>query len=239
MKKQLRKFLIITYILNLIGFGGIIINDINFKNVFNNPLGLVLFFVGTLGPGILGILLVQKENKKIFNDISIKPISILFMAFFLLIHFTLYNLLGDFNKININGEFFLRVFLMILLFGIQEIGWINIVYETYVEEKGIYRSMIIVGLYKAIGFLPLVMLPGFLARPESYAYFATLLIGASGMSIYLKKLSGNYLIPAVFIGFLYGIMSYSDLNQGIVMFLIMFLEMIILYALEGFVKKTN
>lgn len=237
-KKELTKFLLITYILNFIGFVGIIINDINFQSVFrDSTLGTGLFILGTLVPGLIGLYFVYKKNKDAFKTENFNPISILFMLFFLLVHVTLYNLMGDLNKVKLGGNLLFRIILMILLFGIQEFSWIDIVYDYYVDEKGIYKSMIIVGLYKAIGFLPLTLLPGFLVGAHSYAPFATLLVGISAMSIYLKKISRSFYMSALFVGLIYAIMSYTDLNQGMIMFLIMFIECIIVYALEGFVKK--
>lgn len=237
-KKELTKFLIIAYIFNFIGFGGIIINDINFQRVFrDSPLGTGLFVIGTLVPGLIGLYFVYKNNKDAFKTEKFNIISILFMLFFLLVHITLYNLMGDFQKVQLGGNLLLRVIIMIILFGIQEFAWIDIVYDYYEEEKGIYRSMIIVGLFKAIGFFPLTLLPGFLVGSHSYAYFAAFLIGISAMSIFLKKISRNFYISVLFVGLIYGIMSYTDLNQGIIMFLIMFIECIIVYAFGGFIKK--
>ena len=69
MKKRLITFLTFLYLFNIIGFGGIILLDIPFHEVFSNPSSVALFVLGSLGPGIVGIFLSREEIKIHFNNL--------------------------------------------------------------------------------------------------------------------------------------------------------------------------
>ncbi|NLW41990.1 MAG: hypothetical protein GXY89_02510 [Tissierellia bacterium] len=236
MKKRLAIFLAISYILNIIGFGGIILLNIPFHEIFSNPSSIALFVLGTLGPGILGIILSKSGEKLYKNEFNI--IHIVITLILILTHFGLYKFMGELGK-NIKYQYILSISISIILFGIQEIGWYENVFKVYEEEKGLIKSSIIVGLFKTLGFLPLILLPGFIIRSDSLAYFAMFLVGTSALSIFLKKFTDSFIYSLLFIGIIYGIMVNMNFSQGISMVLIGFIECIVLYGLQDFIKNKN
>lgn len=233
MKKKTIAFITISYILNLIGFGGIIFLNYNFKEIFTSTLTTLLFFVGSLVPAIIGIILSKDFNIKKDN---FKLSGILFMTILILIHISLYKIIGNMKK-NTIYSLPLSIGISIIAFGLQEIGWRKNVYEYFLPLKGIIKSSIIVGLFKTLGFLPLVLLPEFIIKSDSFAFFGMLLIGINFLSTLLKEITKSHIYSILLVGIIYGVMINMTFSQGLNMVVIGFLEGIILYASQDFIRS--
>ncbi len=234
MKKKTIAFITVSYILNLIGFGGIIFLNYNFKEIFTSPLAMSLFFIGSLGPGILGIIL-SKES--IFKRDNFKLLGLLLTFILILIHVTLYKIIGGMERNSIYS-IPLSMIVATIAFGLQEIGWSKNVYEYFLPSKGIIKSSIIVGLFKTLGFLPLVLLPGFIIKSDSFAFFGMLLVGIAFLSTLLKEITKSFFYSILLVGIIYGIMINMNFSQGLNMVVIGFLEGIILFGAQDFISKN-
>lgn len=237
MKKNTFLFIGLTYLFSILGFGGIILTNTNFQNIFSNPIAILLLFVGGLVPGIVGILLTKNNPLKNMNKPN--PLTILFFMVFLLVNTMLFGLFGGINKIDNIGVLLIAILVSTLVFGIQEIGWIDLVYEYYYPIRGMFKAIAIIGLLKSLSFFPLVLLSGFVVSPEQFAYFAVYLIGVSGLSMFLRKYSDSSLVSILFIGILYGIMYFMNFNLGMRLILIGFILGIIVYALQDLIPKLK
>lgn len=233
MKKRTIAFITISYVLNLIGFGALIFLNYNFKEIFTTPLGIFLFLIGSFGPALLGIILSQELS---FKTDKFKLSNFLLMLVLTLIHVTLYKILGNMEN-NIIYSIPLSIIVATITFGLQEIGWDKNVYEYFRPSKGIIKSSIIVGLFKTLGFLPLVLLPGFVIKSDSFAFFGMMLVGMSFLSTLLKEITNSNFYSILLVGVIYGIMTNMTFSQGLNMVVIGFLEGIILYSLQDFIKK--
>lgn len=235
MRKKTFLFIGLNYLFSFLGFGGIILTNTNFQNIFSNPLTITLFIIGGLVPGIIGIIL---SKSKLFIDFkNLKPLTILFFVIFLLVNTMLFGLFGGINKIDNLGHLALSIIICTIVFGLQEVGWIDIIYNHYYPIRGMFKSISIIGLLKSITFLPLTLLPGFILSPEHFAYFAVYLIGTSALSVFLRKYSDSVLISVLFIGILYGIMSFMNLNLEMRLIVIGFALGIIVYGLQDLIKE--
>lgn len=233
MKNKAFLFIGLTYLFNIIGFGGIFLTKTNFQDIFLNPLTTFLFVLGGLGSGIVGIYLSKKSISFDFKNLN--TLTLLFFVGFLLINTMLFGLFGGVNKINNLSNLLIAILICTLIFGIQEIGWIDLVYEHFYPIRGKFKGFAIIGLLKALSFFPLTLLPGFIINPENFAFFAVYLIGVSGVSMFLRKYSGSIIVSILFIGFLYGIMSFMNFNLEMRLVLIGFILGIIVYALQDLI----
>lgn len=234
MKTKNKIFIILIMVLSYIGFFGIGLLNVDYNSIIKNPLAIILFILATLVPGVIGIFLVGRS--KWISTKGINIMSLLFLVAFLLIHIVLFSLFGKINKITDLTKFIFVVFVCVFAFGLQEIGWIDIVFRRYFEEKGLFKSIVIVGLLKSLAIFPLTMLKGFFIDPNVFAYLSVFLIGLSSFSIFLKYFSKSNILSILFVGLAYGIMSFMNLNIGPWLLIIGFIEVIFIYGIQDLIK---
>lgn len=161
---------------------------------------------------------------------KLKAKDVLYILLFINIHIFLMRFIGKTSFYPMDK---IPLFLMffIVFFGLQEIFWVNYVYEYFLPKKGVYKSFAIVGLLKSLIFFPLSLFPVSNIPPNSLAYLAVTLIGMSGISVFLKKYLDSILSSVLFTGVTYSLMYFMDLDLGLPLVLVGFIEGIIIYAL--------
>ncbi|MDO5028226.1 MAG: hypothetical protein Q4E36_03065 [Bacillota bacterium] len=236
MKTKNKIFLISTIALSYLGFFGIGFLNVEFNNITKNPFAIILFILATLVPGLIGIILV--DNRKWMDLKNINLLSILFFIGLLLVHMLVFSFFGQTRRIDDLGKFIFALVVCTFAFGLQEIGWIDLVFQRYLEEKGLFKSIVIIGLFKSLTFLPLTLLEGSPIDPNVFAYFSVFVIGLSSFSLFLRYYSKSALLSGLFIGFAYGLMSFMDLNLGPWLLIIGFIEVIFVYGLQDLIREN-
>lgn len=228
-------FLLCVFLCSFICFGAIIFLNYTFSDVFRLPIPTVLFILGGLLPGLVGYMLAKGRGE--LNLFKVKNAnSIIMVLIFAVLHVSLYNIFGNLEPTSNRVALLLSIPIAIVIFGLQEIGWIKLVQEKYEKEKSYIRSIIIVGLLKSLAFLPLVFLRGFPSDMNSLTYFAAMLVGISALSISSYKNGKAFILPIILTGILYGIMVSVNLNQGMTMVLIGAIEVALVFYLQDFIK---
>lgn len=228
--KGYRKFLIITYLASLIGFGGLMVSNNTYNEIWNNPLMIALFLLGILSPTIASLILV---GDKFREKIELKKISIVFVL--LMIHLALYFLFKRAIFTPREGNF-LIINMIILAYSLSEFGWISLVYEYFKDKKDRVRSIFANGLFKTLYFLPLVLMPGFIVRPDFYAYLSGVLIGISAFSILIYEYTKDLYLSSIFTAIAISIMYHFELNVGGILIILGFIEVLIAYLIMKYLK---
>ena len=228
-------FIVLTILFSFLGFGGLYLLGYEFFEIFRNPVVLGLFILGGLVPGIIGIKLSGLNINEDFTNI--KSLTLVFIILFLLANFMLFGIFGGINQIGNILVVLFSIVICALTFGLQEAGWIDLVYEYFLPKRGMFRAMAIIGLFKSITILPLIFIVGFPILAYSFAFFAVYLIGTSAQAVFLRKYSGSAVISMIFTGLLYGIMVFMNINLEVRLLLIGLILGIIVYALQDLMKE--
>lgn len=242
MKGKRTIFILATYLLSLVGYFGLIFlggrEASGLASIFSNPLLAFLFILGALGPGLVAFFLTNKREEKNFKEVF-NPFYLFFILVFVLVHIMTYVL---FTKKILNADITSLVFAIIfsaITFGLQELGWIDLVYSYYLGKRSYMKAIIIVGLFKALAFFPLFFYKGFTLSPEIFGYVALMLVGLSGISIFLRNFTRSFIPSMIFIGLIYGLTIFMDLNTGLSALFIGLIEVIIAYGLRDLSLKTK
>ncbi len=235
--KNLLIFLGSTLIFSFVGFGSLYFLGYTFDQVISTPLGIIIFVLSGLVPGLIGMKLT---GFKIKEDLSkTKSLSMMFLVAFILLNFMLFGLFGKISPIENIFYVLLAIIICIFTFGLQEVGWIEIVYKHFKPIRSTFKAMAVVGLFKSITLLPLLFLEGFPLLAYSYAFFAVYLIGSSSQSVFLSEYSGSNTLAIIFTGILYGFLSIMDVNLEGRLIVIGLILGIIVYSLQDLMTGTK
>lgn len=222
MKKHIKQFLIITFILSYLCFGIIFFSNTTFVDIFSNPIYIVLLSLGFLSPFISTLILhvVYKSElgglNGFINNFKVKKSTYSIITVFALLaaHYGLASILQIVDAYGEIIDFFKYFPIILLLLGSQEIGWRSIVQPYYEEGKGYYKSIIITGLFWAVWFLPLVYIRGFFIPPQFYMQFAAYLIGLSFLLTSIYRSSKSILYPILLSSLIFGLVPVIIFELG-------------------------
>lgn len=224
MKKTTKLYLILSFLISYISFGIIVYSRIVFNEIFKSPLYLSLFILGCLGPFISAVI-VKGINKDELKFVRSK--SIILIPIFLIAHYGFNILLKNVYRYGNFLDFFKFLPIMLILFGLQEIGWRGIVQPTFEKEKGLIKSCIITGIFWGIWFLPLIFIPEFVVLPQFYTQFVAYLIGISVLLTTIYKSSKSILYSIILSTLIFALAPVIVLKQGFMLIGIAVIDAII------------
>lgn len=237
MSKQVRQYLIVSYVISFMCFGAMALSQQSFSQYMQQPLWLLVFVLGCLGPAA-GAVFVFLRNKSLggINGLvgrikaAAPPKAWLMVAVFLILHHGLSVMLRATDKGGSVLRFVQYLPLMLLLFGSQEIGWRMIVQPGLEENRGFWKASICTGLFWAIWFLPLLFVPGFVIRPDFFMQFAAYLVGLSALLAVLYRRTGTVLCCIVFTSIVFAMTALMPLRQSNIIALLALIDIVIAAA---------
>lgn len=224
MKKSTKLYLFLSFLISYISFGIIVYSRIAFDEISKSPLFLSLFIIGCLGP-FISTLIVNGVNKDTFKIVKSK--SAILIPTFLVAHYGFNILLKNVYRYGSLLDFFKFLPIMLILFGLQEIGWRGIVQPAFEKDKGFIKSCIITGILWGIWFLPLIFIPEFVVLPQFYTQFVAYLVGISLLLTSLYKSSGSILYCIILSSLIFALAPVIVVKQGFMLVGIAVLDAII------------
>lgn len=235
LKKPYSQFLSISFFISYVSFGSIVYSKTNFSSIFSNPLYLLVFILGSLGP-LLGTIIVYIINKSTLGGISglidkikiIKnPKSIYLVPLFLIAHYGFAMILNNVYSYGSLLNFLYYFPVAFILLGSQEIGWRTILQPALEENKGFLKSTIATGLIWSLWFLPLIYIPEFFILPQFYLQFAIYLVGISFLLTRVYKNSGSILYSTLLSTLIFSLYPVILLKQSYMLAALAILEIIL------------
>ncbi len=211
LKKNTKLYLFLSFLISYISFGIIVFSKIIFNEIFKSPLYFSLFILGCLGP-FISTIIVKGINKDELKFVKSK--SMILIPIFLIAHYGFNILLKNVYRYGSLLDFFKFLPIMLILFGLQEIGWRGIVQPAFEKEKGFIKSCIITGIFWGIWFLPLIFIPQFIVLPQFYTQFVAYLVGIGILLSSLYKSSKNILNCIILSSLIFALAPVIVLKQG-------------------------
>jgi membrane protease YdiL (CAAX protease family) len=186
-KQIVSRYLIGTFILTYVMWGVIIIaKQFNYLKS-GTPLSMILFIIGGNAPAIVAYTILKKERaiygfgqyvKEAFA-IKQKPLNYLIVMIFLSLYFGVPYLMKGITK---QGDFYLGLLnipVMILLGGLEELGWRYILQPELEKRFTFGVASALTSLIWAIWHLPLFYIAGTSQSGSSFGLYTIMVFGMS------------------------------------------------------------
>lgn len=233
MSKPARQYLGISFLISYLCFGAAAYTRLAFSALLQRPLMVLLLFAGSLGPLVAALVIFSRnEEYDGLGDLLSRiktvgnPRGWKLVAFFLVLHYGLAMLLRTVEPAANLLQLLAYLPLMLLVFGSQELGWRLVLQPELERNRGFWKASAAVGLLWALWFLPLLMIPGFVIRPDFFIQFAAYLVGVGVLLATLQKQSEGILPCVLFSTLFFALTVCFPLRQG---------NMIVLLAVADFV----
>ena len=163
---------------------------------WHGPVRYLLLVLGCLGP-IIGGMAAGEERDEFKKPPEVSREWFL-AAQFLGLHYVLLFFLRIIGPAADGEQKLLRLFPMILLLGAQELGWRRVLQPALERSRKSWKATAATGLITSLWFLPLLFLPWFPVRAETYLPFAVWLLGLSFLQSALYRRTGSIHCTALF-----------------------------------------
>lgn len=234
-KKKSMQFLLLTFLITWLCFGTIIIGNLYEKLLYGTPIFMILFIVGGNGAPIAVYILLKRWNKtrknsgfikKFFGD-RIKWRDISLVLFFLMVHFIVQIITGQY-VLQIPIYFgILMIPMTIIGGGLEEIGWRGFFQPELEKSMSFHKSSIICALLWALWHLPLWFIQGTYQADINFGMFVLSVLGMSFMLAAVRKITDNILCCILLHSLINSFSNVIINDQGVMTIITMVLEIVL------------
>ncbi len=203
-KKLVRDFLLITFFIMIVFWGGCAVISQCFDLTVNNIFLRIMHLIGGFSPTIASYISLKKHDKvktfkewisKIF-DIRHNAVVYGIVALFVVIYYLLGCLINGFE---IGAPFFMIIVLVPMMLvggGNEEVGWRMILQPELEKKFGFHLAALITGVIWWIWHLPIFFIKGTANADMNYILFGVMCLSLSYALATIRKVS-NGVFPCI------------------------------------------
>lgn len=247
MKQYVKQYLLLTYLISYLCFGLPLYLRWDFPRMLAEPLGLLLFALGALGPALAAGLVFCLHQKalgglaELWRQVRLcgQAKSWALIPAFLLLHYGLGLLLRLVQPYDPPARYLGYLLPVLLLFGSRELGWRLILEPALQDGRKFWKSSAAAGLFDAIWFLPLVLMKDFVVRADYFLQFALYLVGLHVLLATLRRKGGSVLACCLLSGIFFAFMTLFQLRQSNMLLALPVVDALICFLYSSRSVKEN
>lgn len=175
MYKKTGKFVLFTYLISWTMWGILALLTHYTSLKFSQPLGMILFVLGGLGPTFGAFLITnpqtdKEEYKKYIGQVLKTRVSLIWYLFILIVPFILFSIpyIINHSSLHIETSIFTVPVYMLLIYipqnvlfgGLEELGWRGILLPGFMRKFSLALSTLFTSIIWSLWHLPLWLING-------------------------------------------------------------------------------